>query len=230
MKSFQQIMISKIVDLLSILKEDYCSKNYIKGLLSPTSISTYPRTPINPTFVKKSYIPTFSSNNSRFKNSQIAINNRKNNEGDKHSAANLILKENLKINSVKKIRNLSLKAMSTKTQKKKKKTNKLKKSFKNKKFKSGSPYKSKDSKNSRYMSVLKYIDPENPQRFWMTGTLGRLKKKRKVKKNKSNSLNMKQRKKQKLSLSNLRKHCEENELFSDDFMRPGRESKINKVY
>ena len=78
------------------------------------------------------------------------------------------------------------------------------------------------------MSVLQYIDPQNPARFWLTGTLGKSTRQRKVRKKKSNSLNMKKRKKQ-LSLSHIQKDCDEIEGVWGCFQKPVRDLKANKV-
>jgi hypothetical protein len=199
-------MIEKVVDLLSILKNDYCSKNYIEGLFSSYQRSMFPQTPANISKAKKSRIPTFSSNNSRPKNPQINPLPRKPNSIIRQSPASMLSKPTHKRHSTRKKKNRSLKAVSTKTHKKKKISESKSRSRKHNKM-SGSPYSYQEGKNSRYMNALKYINPNDPGRFWLTGTLGKASRIRKDRK-KSNSLNMKKKEKEELSLSNLNNNCE----------------------
>ena len=117
MKSFQEIMISKVIDLLSILKKDYCSKNYLQELLNPFAMSTFPETPVNHTFAKKSNSNKFSSNKSRLK-----IEKRKICIGGRQTPSSIMSKPTYKGTSAR-IKNRSLKTISDKTQKKIKKNN-----------------------------------------------------------------------------------------------------------
>jgi hypothetical protein len=226
MVSFQEVMIGKVVELLSVLKKDYCSKNYLKGVLTPLTITPYPQTPGNPSMSRTPFLPTFSSNQSKPKYQKRA-QSKQSNFLNKNSPKSNLSKPTYKRASVSKTRNKSLKTISTKTQKKKKK--KLSKSrSKQRKNKSGSPCSYKELNNNRYMSALKYVNPHNPGRFWLTGTLGRSKKRRKVRK-KSNSLNMK-KKNQQLSLSQIRKEGEDElESVWGCSHHPGRQSKVIKV-
>lgn len=220
MRTFQETIIAKVVELLGILRRDYCSKNYLQHLLSPHSPSL-PQTPVNPTSLKKPYL--LGSNPLRRKG-QKKPTKRKPYSMGKNSPTSETSKPTNQRGSVSKTRNRSLKAVSAKTQKKKAKFSKS--HSRKRKNQSGSPFSNRDNKQ-RYMNALKYVNPQNPGRFWLTGTLGKAKKHRKVRK-KSNSLNMNQNKKR-LSLSNLRKEDEEIESVWGCRQMPRRPSKIKKV-
>jgi hypothetical protein len=221
MFSFQEVMIGKVVELLSVLKKDYCSKNYIEGLLTPLAIPGYPQTPNNPSLARTPFLPTFSSNQSKPKVQGKKASIKKIYSLVRNSPTSNISKPTYKGTSVSKTKNRSSKAISTKTQKKKRKISKS--GSKKRKNKSGSPFSYKEGKD-RYMSALKYVNPNHPGRFWLTGTLGRSRKRRKVRK-KSNSLNMKQKNKKQLSLSHIKKE----DMESVWGYGPGRQSKVIKV-
>lgn len=222
MNSFQETVIAKVVELLGILRRDYCSKEYIQSLLSPSSPSL-PPTPVDVCHRKKPYLQMMSSNQLGSKPQKKRDGRKPYSLGKPSPKSNWSKPTNKRV-SVSKTRNRSLKAVSAKTQKKKPKFSKS--HSRKRKNQSGSPDSSKDNRQ-RYMNALKYVNPQNPGRFWLTGTLGKAKKHRKARK-KSNSLNMNQNKK-KLSLSNLRKEDEELESVWGCRPFPRRQSKIKKV-
>ena len=216
------------MNLVNHLKNNYCSRDYIDGLFGSLQTSTFPQTPAHPSRNRKSAGVHRSAKASRAKENLILPAPLRPNMAARHSPNSNISKPTHKRNSMKKKKNRSLKAVSAKTHKKKKTSQSKSRSRKHKQ--SGSPCSFQEQRNSRYMSALKYVEPGNPGRFWLTGTLGKSTRIRKVRK-KSNSLNMKRKKKMELSLSNLNKNVEPEDMENiwGLCQRPKKQSKVSKV-
>lgn len=225
MLAFQETLVEKVVELLGILRRDYCSKEYLSRLLAPLAQPpSLPQTPATQHCSGRPYLAVYPSGPSRPKVPPKRTAPRGPKTIWRQSPASAASKPTNKRRSASKARNRSLKAVSAKTQKKKGKRSKS--NSKKRGHGSGSPRSGKENRQ-RFMNALKHVNPQDPGRFWLTGTLGRAKKQRKARK-KSNSLNMGQRRKKRLSLSNLRKEEEQESLWGCR-APPGNEAKIRKV-